>query len=245
MRKRTLVLALALLSACDGAPEHLTSAEPGARPLLTTCATPSIVSPTSNQVIYTSTVQLKWTVGDCANPKDVEVYDNATSTLVFSDATAEFETFSTSGVFTYSSVNLSGYTAGQYYKWRTRSRDFPDTTNVGPWSGYGVFGLPMPAPATTASVVSGNPTLSWPAVTGATYRIHRMADYVGTWDTGWDTASGTGYSDPGTTVTGYVGTTQPSSGKWVAYRVVAVSSAGIASLPGTIHYFSYTGFIIV
>lgn len=245
MHKRSLLLALTLLAACEGAPEHLTSAEPGVRPLLTTCSTPSIVSPKNSTIIYTSTVQLKWTVAACANPKDVEVYDNATSTLVFSDNTADFETFNTSGVFTYNSVDLSGFTPGQYYKWRTRSTDWPDVSNVGPWSGYGVFGLPMPAPVTTASVSSGNPTFSWPSVTGATYKIQRMADYVGTFDNGWDTASGTGYSDPGTTVTAYVGTTQPSSGKWVAYRVVAVSSAGIESLPGTVHYFSYTGFIIV
>lgn len=250
MRKTPLLFACAtLLAACEGATDRVSGIAPDGEAKFhhVTCATPAIVSPKNNVLLTGSSAILKWTVSTCRTVEDVEVYENTSGTLVFSDATPEWETYMINNVFEYSSLSLSGYTPGKYYKWRVRSKLQSDGVNpeeIGPWSAYGVFGIPLATPSTSASVSSGKPSLSWSGITGASsYKINRFVDEAGYWYV-WDTPSGTSYSDALTNVTGYLGTSQPSSGKWVAYRVSAVSSDGIESSTGVTHYFSYTGIIM-
>ncbi len=247
-RSTILVLALAL-GACDDAPERLTGPTPEAAPRASTsytCATPSIVSPKNGVLLSGASLQLRWNVATCRTAHMVELYDDATGALVWQDASPEWRTYLENGVFVYYS-DLTALQPGKFYRWRVQSKLQSDGVNpevLGPWSGYGVFGVALSTPSTTASVQNSKPALSWGAVTGASsYQVYRKVDDMGTWET-WDTASGTSYTDALTSVTGYKGTSVPTTGKWVAYKVVAVSASGIQSYAGPDHYFSYTGIIM-
>jgi hypothetical protein len=86
----------------------------------------------------------------------------------------------------------------------------------------------MYAPSITASIVSGQPRLTWNAIPLAqSYRIYRRVGPTSeSWDL-WATVSSTTYTDISTPVSSFFGyNTQPATSISVGYRVTAVHASG-------------------
>jgi len=202
--------------------------------------TPSTALAPNGGVQYGDSATLSWALATyCNSAHRIEVYDTLSGSLVWS--------IDYPGVYNVGGRNeyyylyfTSPVVKGKYYKWRVRAYLYPDTTMVGPWSSYAVFGVAPSRPISSASIVSGHPRLSWGAATGAsTYRIYRQLQNEGS-ATLWGTTSGFSFTDNATTVTGSpMGS--PPSGNWAKYYVTSVSAAGIESSYYTAWWFTTSG----
>lgn len=95
---------------------------------------------------------------------------------------------------------------------------------------------PPGTPSVTASINSGNPYLSWSAVSGATsYNIYRKLEWQGSYEL-WGSTSNDYYQDSYAPVNSVLSS---PSGNYLTYYVVAVNGAG-SSNPSASKYYSYT-----
>lgn len=226
------VFALLSAAACDAAEQMVAPpAEPSAN--TTGCTGPTVVSPKDGFLVTGSNAILTFQMdATCRRVNTVEAYDAATGTLVFSDATPEFETYQMgTGVganFEYRYLNFGGSALprGKYYNWRVRTHqvalDGYTVVQVSPWSSLGNFGVAPSRPVLSGNTPGsfGTPSISWTSADGATqYEVWR---YLSHWGGSWDIASaqaGTTFSDE------YFCVTNTNTGHWVTYYIEAVNTA--------------------
>jgi hypothetical protein len=107
----------------------------------------------------------------------------------------------------------------------------------------GSMTISVPASLSTPSVsgsilTGGDQQISWSAISGASkYEIYQT-EYNGStfYTTYVGSTTGTSHTQSYLYATSYSGTSQPSSGTWVAYWVYAVGSAAISAQSTTIYF---------